>query len=147
MKIHNINISYTIAGPGVSGLDIDNKVINLVDSPSDAELQNFYQQNNYYFLLSSYEGFGISTIEAMSFGLIPILSDIPIFKKHVQNSLCGMNVSLSETDQILADLIANYILSTYKDSTYPSMNQLACNYSSNFSPENWKKNILDFINV
>ncbi len=55
--------------------------ITLVASPSDAELRALMQRASYFICLSRHEGFGLAAVEAMSAGLIPLLSAIPPFEK------------------------------------------------------------------
>ena len=49
--------------------------------PNTATLARLIGQAGYYACASSYEGFGIAAVEAISAGLIPVLSDIPPFAK------------------------------------------------------------------
>ncbi len=52
-----------------------------VPSPDDAALRTLIGQATYYVSASAHEGFGIAAVEALSAGLLPILSDIPPFRK------------------------------------------------------------------
>ena len=52
-----------------------------VPSPDDAALRALIGQASYYVSASAHEGFGIAAVEALSAGLLPILSDIPPFRK------------------------------------------------------------------
>ncbi|MBV8616776.1 MAG: glycosyltransferase family 4 protein [Acetobacteraceae bacterium] len=52
-----------------------------VASPDDAALRGLLGQASYYVSASAHEGFGIAAVEALSAGLVPILSDIPPFRK------------------------------------------------------------------
>jgi len=47
--------------------------------PSDTELRGLIGQATYFICASSYEGFGIAAVEALSAGLVPILTSIPPF--------------------------------------------------------------------
>lgn len=64
--------------------------VHLYPNPSDDELIGLIGQASYFICLSRHEGFGIAPIEAMSAGLIPILSDIPPFRKLVEQSGLGI---------------------------------------------------------
>ena len=68
------------------------------ESPSDAELRALMKRASYFACLSSHEGFGIAAIEAMSAGLVPLLSDIPPFRKIVEQSGCGLVVPTPPVD-------------------------------------------------
>ncbi len=60
---------------------------------SEKRKKELLDQAAYTFYLSSYEGFGIPVIEAISYGCIPIVSDIPVMRE-IGNKACvftGMN--------------------------------------------------------
>lgn len=58
--------------------------------PSDAELRNLIGQASYFICASSYEGFGIAAVEALSAGLMPILTNIPPFARLLCKAGLGM---------------------------------------------------------
>jgi alpha-1,3-mannosyltransferase len=60
--------------------------ITLVSSPSDTELRELMQNASYFICLSKHEGFGLAAVEAMSAGLIPLLSEIPPYIKLAQET-------------------------------------------------------------
>lgn len=57
--------------------------------PSDAELRDLIGQASYFICASSYEGFGIAAVEALSAGLVPILSNIPPFVRLLRKAGLG----------------------------------------------------------
>lgn len=63
--------------------------VTLAANPSDEEIGNLISQSSYFLCLSRHEGFGIAPIEAMSAGLTPILSNIPPFKRLIDESELG----------------------------------------------------------
>lgn len=65
------------------------EAVQLVANPSDDEIRRLIRQASYFLCLSRHEGFGIAPIEAMSAGLTPILSDIPPFRRLVEESRLG----------------------------------------------------------
>lgn len=65
-------------------------------NPTDVELRGLIGNASYYICLSEHEGFGIAALEAMSAGLIPILSDIPPFRKLVEKTGMGMLVDSAD---------------------------------------------------
>lgn len=65
------------------------EAVKLVANPSDDEIRQLLNQASYFLCLSRHEGFGIAPIEAMSAGLTPILSDIPPFRRLVEESQLG----------------------------------------------------------
>jgi alpha-1,3-mannosyltransferase len=76
------------------------------ENPTDAELGEMVGEATYFASSSSYEGFGIAAIEAMSAGLVPILSDIPPFTRLVRRSGAGIAVDFSRP-QLAARTIAD----------------------------------------
>ncbi len=52
--------------------------------PDDCALSRELSQAQWFVCASAHEGFGIAAVEAASAGLIPVLSDIPPFRKLVQ---------------------------------------------------------------
>lgn len=73
----------------VSSLNLNEDVV-VACKPSNEQLVTYINQSSYFICLSHHEGFGIAPIEAMSAGLIPILSDIPPFRKLVEIAQHGL---------------------------------------------------------
>ncbi|MEA9579991.1 glycosyltransferase family 4 protein [Xanthomonas nasturtii] len=67
--------------------------VQLSMSPSQEQLRALMQQAQFFVCLSRHEGFGIAAVEAMSAGLIPILSDIPPFVRLASESGQGVIVN------------------------------------------------------
>ncbi|WP_255573666.1 glycosyltransferase family 4 protein [Deefgea tanakiae] len=63
--------------------------IQIIESPSNEQLKSIIASSSYFACLSHHEGFGLAAIEAMSAGLIPILSAIPPFEKIQRESQLG----------------------------------------------------------
>lgn len=63
--------------------------VRVEQSPSQAQLASLLTMAQYFLCLSRHEGFGIAPIEAMSAGLVPLLSDIPPFAKLIGESGIG----------------------------------------------------------
>jgi alpha-1,3-mannosyltransferase len=60
----------------------------LLPAPSQSQLAELFARAQYFVSLSRHEGFGIAAIEAMSGGLVPILSAIPPYAKlHAESGL------------------------------------------------------------
>lgn len=55
--------------------------VTLCPNPDNAELRRLIAQASYFLCLSHHEGFGIAPIEAISAGLVPLLSPIPPFAR------------------------------------------------------------------
>jgi len=66
--------------------------VEIVDAPSQEQLGGLLSRAQYFVSLSRHEGFGIAAIEAMSAGLVPILSTIPPYAKLQAESKLGLLV-------------------------------------------------------
>jgi alpha-1,3-mannosyltransferase len=62
------------------------KNIFLLENLSDKELEKKYFECEFFISASEYESFGISAIEAMNYGSIPILSNIPAFNEFIEKN-------------------------------------------------------------
>ena len=71
--------------------------IKIVPNPDQQQLASLIGQASYYICLSRHEGFGIAPIEAMSAGLIPILSDIPPFRQLIEQSGIGILLDITQS--------------------------------------------------
>lgn len=73
-------------------LDIAERV-QIVPNPAQNTLKSLLQQASYFICLSRHEGFGLAAIEAMSAGLIPLLSPIPPFRRLLDETKQGLILS------------------------------------------------------
>jgi alpha-1,3-mannosyltransferase len=78
-------------------LGVENAV-RFFSSPTDADLARLIATASYFVSLSAHEGFGISVVEAMSAGLVPILSDIPPFREFIRRAAKGLLVDASDLE-------------------------------------------------
>ena len=86
--------------------------VSIVPGPSNEDLQTLISRASYFICMSHHEGFGIAPIEAMSAGLIPILSTIPPFRQLVDSTGVGLildSASPATQAQQIAQLHARYI--------------------------------------
>lgn len=80
--------------------------VDIVPNPENLELANLIRKASYFICLSSHEGFGIAPIEAMSAGLIPLLSTIPPFRELVERSNLGLLIDPARPELAIAALQA-----------------------------------------
>ncbi|WP_181814663.1 glycosyltransferase family 4 protein [Sphingomonas aracearum] len=74
--------------------------------PDDAVLRTLIARSSVYVCASSYEGFGIAAVEAVSAGLYPLLSPIPAFARTLDRVGCGMAIPFlpdEDVDRFLED--------------------------------------------
>ena len=75
--------------------------------PSDEELRGLIAQSSAYAGASSYEGFGIAAVEAISAGLYPVLNAIPPFRRTIERVGHGLITSFdpgADIEEFLARL-------------------------------------------
>lgn len=72
--------------------------VEFVDGPTDDELASSIETCCAFASPSAYEGFGIAAIEAMSAGLMPVLSDIVAHRDTVRQTGIGLLVDFSDPD-------------------------------------------------
>jgi alpha-1,3-mannosyltransferase len=70
--------------------------VRFVRNPSDAQLRSLIGEASFFACLSAYEGFGLAAVEAMSAGLLPILSGIAPFRRLVDDTKIGLIVDPSD---------------------------------------------------
>lgn len=66
------------------------------DKPDDAGLKRLISRSGVYACASSYEGFGLAAVEAVSAGLYPVLSDIPPFRRTLGRIGYGTLIDFAE---------------------------------------------------
>jgi alpha-1,3-mannosyltransferase len=91
------------------------EILELVVSPSEAQIRNIMASCSIIASASEYEGFGLTALEGISAGLIPLLSDIPPFQRLIDRCGIGMLLDFSNAESASArferrwiDFAANY---------------------------------------
>jgi len=78
--------------------------VRFVINPDNAALAREIGKASYFASASAHEGFGIAAVEAMSSGLLPVLSDIPPFASLVRRAGEGMVFDPSDPGEAAARL-------------------------------------------
>lgn len=78
-----------------AALDIADRV-ELIDTPSDAQIATLIGRSSVYASASTYEGFGLAAIEGASAHLYPLLNDIPPFRRTVEGLGFGHIVDFAD---------------------------------------------------
>lgn len=86
--------------------------IKVLPDPTDAQICAAIEQSRFVISASTYEGFGLTIPELMSYGLVPVLSAIPSFRYFVEQAGIGELFGFNETEFIDAvkRAIANHSL-------------------------------------
>lgn len=84
--------------------------VTILESPSEAELAGCISRSGAYVGASTYEGFGLAAVEAISAGLYPILNDIPTFRRTIERVGFGTLIDFSDPGTVaraLSDMDAH----------------------------------------
>ncbi len=100
--------------------------VRIVAQPTETALRQQIAQASYFFCLSHHEGFGIAPIEGMSAGLIPVLSDIPPFRRLVGTSGVGLVLTGSKPVDQARQIAAQHRHQQAHVSTYAKTRDAAC---------------------
>ena len=73
--------------------------VTFTGAVSDAELVEEYARARVFVSASEHEGFGISAVEAMAAGCVPVLSDIAAFRRLVTPGENGVLVDFADAER------------------------------------------------
>ncbi len=73
--------------------------VNFAGEVSEEQLLELMAKHHFFVSASSYEGFGVSAIEAMAAGLVPVLNDIPPFREFVGGRKNGFIVDFGDREK------------------------------------------------
>lgn len=103
--------------------------VQLHVSPSQAQLRELIRQAQFFVCLSRHEGFGIAAVEAMSAGLLPVLSDIPPFARLHAGSGQGVLVDRADARAAAARVQA---LAVAADTDFAQRRAVAMAFAAHF---------------
>lgn len=78
-----------------------NQNVEILESLPQPEMLKVIAQSRYFISASEYEGFGLSALEAMAAGKIPLLSNIPSFQKMVNHGKNGFLLDFNQLDSAI----------------------------------------------
>jgi glycosyltransferase involved in cell wall biosynthesis len=84
--------------------------ILLVGKKEHSEMLYWYNSADFIISASHYEGSGIAVCEGMSCGCIPLLTNIPSFRKITSNGNCGVLYDIDEADGLFNALTQTQFL-------------------------------------
>ncbi len=108
---------------------------------SEKELLKIAGQCSFCIYSSSFEGFGISVLELMSAGLIPVLNDIPTFNRFVTDSQNGFITEFGDKNAAAKKILGALSLPHEKKM------QLSLAARESVQEFSWGKKILDYVKV
>jgi len=82
--------------------------VTIVTSPSEDEMRRLFRRASLAASASSYEGFGIAAVEAMSAGLLPVLNDIPAHRNLVMKAGVGVLTDFANAQEAALAIRRSY---------------------------------------
>lgn len=81
--------------------------VAVIPSPTDEAVKTLISNSSFVASSSEYEGFGMAAVEGMSAGLVPLLSEIPPFRRLVTRTGLGLIIDYSHPDTGVQSLLQN----------------------------------------
>ncbi|RLG69063.1 MAG: hypothetical protein DRO07_02775, partial [Candidatus Iainarchaeum archaeon] len=122
----------------VKNLNAEDRIKFLGKLP-EQELVELLASTDFFISASDYESFGISAIEGMASGCIPVLSSIPSFRAFVEKGKNGFIVDFHNTKRASKKLAQIMELSRAEKE---KMRKNAIAYSKRFEPKEQTKKLL-----
>lgn len=104
-------------------------ITRFVIAPSDDELRHVVEGASFYASASSHEGFGLAAVEALSAGLIPLLSDIPPFVRLISHGAPGLLFDPDSPDEAARRIVD---LNRTLDDTWPQARTAAIEMAASY---------------
>ncbi|WP_027955580.1 glycosyltransferase family 4 protein [Halobacillus kuroshimensis] len=73
--------------------------VEIIENATDERLLEVMAGSEYFISASEYEGFGLSALEAMAAGRIPLLNDIPSFNKMIDDERNGFIIDFNHMEE------------------------------------------------
>jgi alpha-1,3-mannosyltransferase len=83
--------------------------VDVIASPSDETVRTLMRNSSFVASASDYEGFGMAAVEGMSAGLLPILSEIPPFRRLVARTGLGVVLDYSNPEMGVRYFLKNLV--------------------------------------
>ncbi|QIZ78446.1 WecB/TagA/CpsF family glycosyltransferase [Ferrimonas lipolytica] len=107
-----------------------NSQVTLHTDLSDQQVKAQVSNANFIISASEYEGFGLTLIEGMAAGLLPLASNIPSFSRIVEQAQLGQIINFDDPTQA-AKSIANYFTSV--EPHYPQLRRAAIERAAHYA--------------
>lgn len=113
----------------------NNSILELVSDPTPHEVEHYFRQADIFVLPSFCEGFSVASLEAMSFGLIPILSTNTGACEILKNTkLESLIIEPGNVEQILNRLL---LLNQKSPTIISELKELSIDLSQKYSFDNF----------
>jgi alpha-1,3-mannosyltransferase len=110
-----VEVHLSIAGPDseglrqgltaqVAALGVDDR-IEFSDAPQEDALMDLIRGNSVFISASEYEGFGLTTIEAMAAGLVPVVRNAPPMSGFIEDGMSGLLLDFDDIALAAAKLL------------------------------------------
>lgn len=142
-NVSNTKVRFVLAGDKIGPHELDGGVVPsnviTVESPSDGELASLYRAANIFMFTSLNEGFGWPPLEAQTFGLPVIASNIPLFHETLGSSAYFIksdpNVEVADFLEILNEIHLRF----NRDNGFSNLKR----FQLNFFRDNFKISYID----
>ncbi|MDE2013567.1 MAG: WecB/TagA/CpsF family glycosyltransferase [Alphaproteobacteria bacterium] len=88
-----------------AALDLASSV-TVVENATDQDIACIFETASFFASASDYEGFGIAAVEGLSAGLVPLLNDIPAFRRLQERAGIGIVTDFADPARVAGQLLA-----------------------------------------
>jgi glycosyltransferase involved in cell wall biosynthesis len=108
---HNKNIVFTFVGRGLKRLGKEqNNGSDTIDLIKDGnKMEELYKKAHVIILTSLFEGFPFVVMEAMSFGVVPVVTAVGGLPEHLQDKYNSLLTNNSNVDGIVSDIVDSIV--------------------------------------
>ena len=113
---------------------------------SKKDLIDIYKEFHYIFITSIREGFPMVLMEAMSFGVVPVCTNVGGIYEHITNNKNGLLINNNVDEKIIITKFIETINYIQSNNKFNSLSQNSFNYArENFGLENFQKSYKELI--
>ena len=106
----NLNVEFEIAGDGnyferfKRDIDLSKGNVKVLGNLPREKMQAFWRDKDIFINISDFEGVGLSMLEAMSNGVVPIETDVAGADEFIKNGVNGYYVSIGDVEGMIAKI-------------------------------------------
>jgi alpha-1,3-mannosyltransferase len=117
------------------------EAVEFLSEPDDQQLRQAIGRASYYACASAHEGFGIAAVEALSAGLVPVLSDIPPFRRLLNQAGNGILLEIADPNG------AAHRIERFHAEFLNKQNEIYKNLMSAASQYNWRTMVRRYVSL